>query len=50
MKCGKGKFYWNDGTFYEGEFEKNNINGYGVIKWADGSSYQGDWVDNKKEG
>jgi hypothetical protein len=27
MKHGKGKYIWNDGSQYDGEWEENQING-----------------------
>ncbi len=31
MKHGKGKLLFEDGAFYEGEFENDAINGHGVL-------------------
>jgi len=31
-----------DGSSYEGQFKKNNINGKGVYKWSDERVYEGD--------
>jgi hypothetical protein len=45
-----GKFFWSDGSFYDGQFENNNIHGNGVYEWADGRKYQGDWKNNKMDG
>ena len=28
-KDGKGRFEWNDGAWYEGDFLNNNIEGFG---------------------
>jgi hypothetical protein len=29
-KNGKGKFWWADGSMYEGDFIDNNIEGHGI--------------------
>ena len=42
---GKGKCKWPDGTIYEGMFENNEANGYGIKTGADGSIYEGEWKD-----
>jgi hypothetical protein len=33
MKHGHGKFIWNDGSMYEGEWFENKINGSGIYVW-----------------
>lgn len=41
-KHGKGKFFWSDGSIYEGSFEENNIHGdVGLYIWNDGRKYNG---------
>lgn len=35
---------------YEGEFDKNEINGEGEYRWPDGKVYVGQWSDNKMNG
>ena len=35
-KEGKGITTFADGSFYEGEFDLNEINGYGNYSWPDG--------------
>eukprot|EP00798_Chlamydomonas_sp_ICE-L_P022703 gene22703-29859_t len=34
---------WDDGSLYEGEFDNNRMQGYGVYIWNDGSLYRGEW-------
>ena len=49
-KQGKGKFFWTDGSQYEGQFSNNNIHGIGTYTWADGRNYKGEWKNNKMDG
>jgi hypothetical protein len=37
----KGKYIWNDGSFYQGDWVENKISGSGVYNWADGRKYEG---------
>ena len=30
---------WNDGSYYNGEFLENKINGTGTYNWPDGRKY-----------
>ena len=32
---------WPDGSFYDGEWLNNSINGYGEYRWKDGRGYIG---------
>lgn len=36
-----GKYIWNDGSYYQGDWIENKISGYGVYIWADGRKYDG---------
>lgn len=45
MLHGKGKFTWDNGVVYEGEFTYNKIQGHGVYRWTDGSIYTGQVVN-----
>jgi len=38
---GKGKFFWPDGSKYDGEFEKNERHWQGTYTSVDGSIYTG---------
>jgi hypothetical protein len=44
---GKGTYIWPDGRKFEGEFENDKKNGFGVMEWNDGKRYVGYWHDNK---
>ena len=45
-----GKYYYVDGSKYEGEWDNNMRNGQGVQYCCDGSKYDGEWKDDKKHG
>tara|TARA_B100001057_G_scaffold153147_1_gene153279 strand:- start:1231 stop:2679 length:1449 start_codon:yes stop_codon:yes gene_type:complete len=47
---GYGRFIFNDGTIYEGEFSGDKINGKGNMVWENGSLYQGNYLDGKRHG
>jgi hypothetical protein len=38
------------GASYEGSFNKDGINGYGVLKYKDGGVYEGQFTDSKQTG
>ena len=44
---GKGKLEWPDGRVYEGEYEYDKKNGFGIFRWADGRRYEGYWANGK---
>ena len=46
MKHGKGHFVWGDGSQYVGDFDTNNIEGFGEYFWMDGRVFKGEWKDN----
>jgi hypothetical protein len=51
MRHGKGKFSYQDGGFYNGEWFENKMHGKGILYYASGKpAYDGDWVDDKFEG
>ena len=35
---------------FEGQFERNKFNGYGIVQFSDGSSYFGEYKNNEKSG
>lgn len=39
FKHGKGKFTWADGSTYDGNFNKNLMEGFGKIVWPDHKTY-----------
>ena len=41
MKHGKGRYEWPDGSYFDGEWLENNINGFGEYKWTDDRGYIG---------
>ena len=50
MKHGRGKYVWNDGSCYDGEWFENKINGLGYYVWPDGRKYDGQWQENNMHG
>ena len=38
---GEGKYSWEDGRVYEGQWDKNRMHGVGKFRWADGRIYEG---------
>ena len=51
MPKGKGKYYFEDGSVYYGEFKKNEFNGKGILNYVeDGSVYKGNFRNNSREG
>jgi hypothetical protein len=47
---GKGKFIYQSGAIYIGEFVDGEIHGIGACYYSDGSKYQGEWVHRYPEG
>lgn len=48
---GKGKFVYDNGDIYEGEFKKDLKEGKGTYQFSqDLSRYEGDWKNNVREG
>jgi len=50
MIHGKGKYIWNDGREYDGEWKDSNMDGFGVYIWQDGRKYIGNYLKDKKHG
>jgi hypothetical protein len=51
MRHGKGKFYYQDGGSYEGDWKFNKMNGKGTLFYqSNKKAYEGDWVDDQFEG
>lgn len=49
-KQGNGKYVWNNGAIYDGEFSDNNINGKGKLTIPDKGTYEGNFINGKKDG
>ena len=49
-KHGKGTYKWLDGSFYEGDFDKDLRQGVGLFKWSNGESYKGDYLADQRTG
>lgn len=50
-KHGKGKIEYNDGNWYDGEWENNKKSGFGVTVWKHKNEiYEGEWADNRLNG
>ena len=47
---GRGKFRWDNGAEYAGEFKDGAFNGTGTYTFPNGANYAGQWVKNKKSG
>ena len=45
-----GKYDFNDGNQYIGEWQNNKYNGKGSYFWSNGDKYVGEWKDGKKHG
>ena len=46
----KGRFKWNDGSYYDGEIKNNSFEGYGIFHWKEGREYKGSWKGGKMWG
>ena len=47
---GKGRQTYNNGAYYNGEFENGAKHGYGVYMWPDKSGYKGAFKFNEFDG
>ena len=44
MRNGFGKFYYNEGSVYEGNWKDNLMHGKGNLYYSNGKlAYEGDW-------
>ncbi len=51
MRHGQGKFFYQDGGRYEGEWKENKMNGYGKLFYqSDKIAYEGEWVNDQFHG
>lgn len=50
LKEGKGKYEWNDGTVYEGEFKNDLMDGEGTLTIPNKGTYTGSFSKGLREG
>lgn len=51
MRHGTGKFYYQDGGFYEGEWKNNKMEGQGTLYYqSNNKAYEGNWVNDQFHG
>ena len=41
---------FTDGTWYEGEWKDDKMEGQGILTYTDGTFYKGEWKDNDMNG
>ena len=48
MRHGQGKFFYQDGGLYDGQWKENKMHGKGTLCYASGkAAYSGDWFEDK---
>lgn len=48
QRHGQGKFYYQDGGLYDGEWKQNKMDGYGKLYYQSGKlAYEGNWREDK---
>eukprot|EP00758_Cryptobia_borreli_P016979 Tbor_TRINITY_DN6152_c3_g2::TRINITY_DN6152_c3_g2_i2::g.21460::m.21460 len=47
---GRGRYQYNNGDIFIGEFDKDAMHGKGIYRWADGDVYEGEYVDHVQHG
>ena len=51
LRHGKGKFYYKEGSYYDGNWKTNKMDGYGVLYYPNGSvAYEGEWREDEFDG
>lgn len=51
MRHGNGRFYYQDGAMFDGEWYKNKMQGYGKLYYQSGKiAYEGYWEDDQFSG
>ena len=51
MRHGKGKFYYQDGGSYDGEWKFNKMSGFGTLYYrSNKKAYEGEWKDDQFQG
>lgn len=43
MKSGRGIYYYQDGSKYEGDWYQDDKDGYGTLESGNGDKYVGEW-------
>lgn len=47
---GRGRYTWEDGRSYEGQYVDDKKEGFGIYVWPDGRKYEGWWRNGKQHG
>ena len=47
---GEGQMFYQDGTIYQGSYEKDVKHGSGCFSWPNGDKIEGHWVNGKQYG
>ena len=50
LKHGKGKYKWDSGDVYDGNWVDGNMTGIGTYVWSNGNKYEGDWLNDTRTG
>lgn len=51
MRNGWGKFYYQDGGYYEGEWKNNKMTGFGKLYYQSNLiAYEGQWLNDQFHG
>lgn len=51
MRHGQGRFYYQDGGMYDGQWQYNKMNGKGMLYYQSGIlAYDGQWKNDQFEG
>ena len=48
---GKGRFYYKEGSYYDGDWLNNKMHGFGTLFYPNGSvAYEGEWQNDEFNG
>ena len=51
MRNGRGKFFYQDGGYYEGQWKNNKMDGWGKLFYEGGKlAYEGNWKEDEFHG
>ena len=51
MRHGKGRFYYKEGSYYDGQWYNNKMHGQGTLYYPNGSiAYEGEWKQDEFDG